>query len=626
MLIIENQLFETYGRFTRNMLISNGERVGRLKYYLPICFMQNWKLSELSLDHWGLTLLTLVPVLINFGIVAWVTLTLPQSKTNGSFSVFVFILGLWQLADGLIRLSTTEDAARHWSKISESIILFVTPLAILFGLRFAKWHKKMNPTILFLGSFLVPILLLVGILLNLDGYIILPSDRWNWIANPMPTPFMSFTYFWLTFAGIINLVLFWSIYFHHRRNKKDVLPSLILAIGFTIPILGGIACEVIGPLLFHENDIPLTACLATVFSFMAFMAISKYKILDYSPRHQWESIVKLTHEGILIVNNEDKIMYANDCFCQMVGYTMMELEGKIARKLFSDESDWSSMEKLLEDRNSNIASKYELQVKTKWGGKIWTLISGSPYLDPSGKIIGSIGIHTNITNLKAAEMSLRGKMDELNAFFYKASHDLKSPAASIKGLLSLHKIGLESNIDVVLEGIDKSVNKLLHTTDRLAQIATIKQRVLEKNEIDWQESLGSIIEELRLKNGVCPCEKTILKGERFTTDKYLLDLILRIGIVNAIEYLDKDKKKCMVNISILPMKSGAVIRITDNGPGIADELKAKLFTLFGKGTSTAGVGLGLYTLKAAVDTLGGNVTIESGKGGGASLVIFIPQE
>lgn len=587
--------------------------------------MHGWELFDLNFSNSGLVLLCLIPVLINLGILAFVIFALPKGATNSTFSAFVFILSMWQVADGFMKLSSSPVTALHWARISEAAILFVLPSAFLFGIRFVKWYKRISPPLLFCLLFLIPILLEFGIIAGMDGIGIIPSVNWNWIANPMSTGFMYAIYLWLSLCSVACIVLFWLIYFKTGKAEAHKAPSLLLAIGFSIPALGGICFEAIGPFLLHVDDIPVTAPLVTVFSLLAFLAITRYKLLDFSPRHQWEKIVDLTQEGILIVNNQDQVMYANDCFCQMMGYAFEEIAGKKGKELFLDGPDWGTIDKALVERQRGVSGKTEFRMRTKSGEKLWILLSGSPYTNSRGEVIGSIGLHTNITELKKAEERLEKKVHELNSFFYRASHDLKSPAVSIKGLVSLNFLSTEEEKTFISEGIELSLTRLLKTTERLSEIAIISQRKLEMTAIDWEQKIHRVIEEHCLKNGICVCQPLIQMKEAFYSDRFLIDMILKIALSNSIAFRDPNKEVCEIEVSVSPVKEGAVIRIKDNGSGIPKEIKDKIFTLFLKGSDKAGTGLGLYTLNAAVEKLGGEVSVSSTVGIGTEMSIFLPQ-
>jgi C4-dicarboxylate-specific signal transduction histidine kinase len=70
---------------------------------------------------------------------------------------------------------------------------------------------------------------------------------------------------------------------------------------------------------------------------------------------------------------------------------------------------------------------------------------------------------------------------------------------------------------------------------------------------------------------------------------------------------------------------GVVVRLSDNGPGIPDEIREEIFNPFVT-TKKTGVGLGLSIVSQIVDGHHGSIRVEKGPQGGASFVIFFPLE
>ncbi|MBI4945244.1 MAG: PAS domain-containing sensor histidine kinase [Bacteroidetes bacterium] len=239
----------------------------------------------------------------------------------------------------------------------------------------------------------------------MDKGIMVESKFWHWIANPTPTRDNLLLYGWIMICSSLILTLLWLFYVKAKKDELKKKQSLWIALGFTIPVIIGIAVEIIFPLVFGLNDIPIAAPLVTVFSITTLMALTKYKFLNFSPKYQWNQIAESMSEGILIVDNNDQIVYANQPFCKLSGYNFEEIKGKLAGELFLD--DAKQIKQLIEERKRKKTSQYEVSFKTKSEEKKWIIISGAPYFDKNGKVIGSIGIHTNITERKKIENRLR---------------------------------------------------------------------------------------------------------------------------------------------------------------------------------------------------------------------------
>ena len=106
-----------------------------------------------------------------------------------------------------------------------------------------------------------------------------------------------------------------------------------------------------------------------------------------------------------------------------------------------------------------------------------------------------------------------------------------------------------------------------------------------------------------------------------------LNLALRNLIHNAVRYSGESPR-----VTITLRREGAWhhLTVSDDGPGIARRLHAKVFECFYSGSTaaggdqSAGTGLGLYLVKRNVETLGGRVELESAEQQGATFTVILP--
>jgi len=275
---------------------------------------------DLDFSRSDVIILSLVPALINIGIYVYLVFNFNKTRTILFFSSFVLLIGLWQASEGFMRMSKNPEAAESWYRISLILLLAAMPFGIEFVLRLMKNAQKIKANFLSPILFVVPIVLFIFIQGGLEKHIIIPSESWYWIANPVPNLYTYLLLFWIAFNGLLMLLLLWLHYTNNKTNELIKKQVFLLLIGLAGPVIIGVTVEIFLPAIFKMNDIPITTPLVTVFSICALITISKYNIFDYSPKHQWESIIANLNDAILIVNNDDKVMYANDSFCQLLGY------------------------------------------------------------------------------------------------------------------------------------------------------------------------------------------------------------------------------------------------------------------------------------------------------------------
>lgn len=402
-------------------------------------------LFDLDFSRWEIILLSLIPSIINIFIFIYVSVKLPQNRTNFAFGSFVLLGALWQIGDGFVRLSISEATATEWYRVEMAFSLFVVPYGVLFTISTSAWYKKVSNGAIFLVQFLPSIVCLMLILTRQDQHNLEPSAHWFWVVKPEQTITNFVIYGWLCLNALMMLTLLWLGYLKATSAQRN--QSLLLAIGFTLPLVGGIIAEAVFPLLFNLDYIPILTPLITTFTIAAFLSL-KNNFLDYSPRHQWDQIVETMNEGILIVNSDGYIMYANKMFCEMLEVQFEDIKGYKGYDLFIEEEDQKLfVQEVLKERLLNKSSQYELLLKSKSGKKIWFIINGTPYKNRSGKIVGSIDMLTNIDSKKRADDRFKALVENVTDLISLSDKDgnvlYDSPAIQkITGYTSDEMLGL----------------------------------------------------------------------------------------------------------------------------------------------------------------------------------------
>jgi PAS domain S-box-containing protein len=177
----------------------------------------------------------------------------------------------------------------------------------------------------------------------------------------------------------------------------------------------------------------------------------KHEEILRNEKEKYSNIIANMNLGLVEVDQNDRITLANHSFCEISGYNLEELIGKKAANLFLTEESKQLIETKNELRTQGVTDSYEVQVKSQKGEKRHWLISGAPNYDINGKIIGSIGIHLDITEQKEQEERLyllsliaekninavvisdvEGKIEWSNSSFEKMSGYTKEELVGIK--------------------------------------------------------------------------------------------------------------------------------------------------------------------------------------------------
>ncbi|MBM2840656.1 MAG: hypothetical protein HW412_1184 [Bacteroidetes bacterium] len=152
--------------------------------------------------------------------------------------------------------------------------------------------------------------------------------------------------------------------------------------------------------------------------------ISERKRAEQALRESEQSyriLVERMNEGLLKVDEEDRIQFVNDAFCAIVGYARGELIGRVASEVFLSAEGAELISEKHALRRQGIADTYELRLTKKSGELIWARVSGAPVMDGVGNVVGSIGVHTDITMQKEADEELLRRYEMISAMQHLSS-------------------------------------------------------------------------------------------------------------------------------------------------------------------------------------------------------------
>lgn len=257
--------------------------------------------------------------------------------------------------------------------------------------------------------------------------------------------------------------------------------------------------------------------------------------------------------------------------------------------------------------------------------------SFSPLYNVQGVSTGILLVAKNISTLINARNQLQEKNEELSLFVYKASHDLKSPVSSMMGIMAL--INESQDIDelkMYMKMISECTVRLDTIIADLLVLGRITYGELEYEQVDIKPMIDDVLKSIEFIDGYKDIALNIVIDDSvksIITEKGLFQTILQNLIDNAIKYRRKGDEQSFINISVDSHEKGILIKIADNGIGIAEHQQANIFKMFYRATSASkGTGLGLYIVKTSVIKLGGNISFESTAGKGSSFKIYLPSQ
>lgn len=343
---------------------------------------------------------------------------------------------------------------------------------------------------------------------------------------------------------------------------------------------------------------------------------------------RFRSLVERLNDGLLYVDNDDKILFVNDQFVSMTGFSREELIGRIAWQVLLQGPALAAMKKRLETRQALANDNYEILITRKSGESRWFQNSSARMTDGNGHVIGSIGLLRDIHDQKTTAEALKSKMAELDTFVYKASHDLKAPLNSLQGLIGLAKSEAESpTMQQYLGMMERKTAKLHTLLMGLLEISVIKEGRFSPETFGLSTLLDVILEHFDYKanqKGIT-IQRDVPNDYMVTADPKIFESTLQNLIGNAVNYHRVEGEGRFVRIAAETRDGQQLIIVEDNGTGIPEEIQAKVFDMFYRGSNDAeGTGLGLYIVKNGIEKMGGTVRMFSAAGEGTRFEVWLP--
>jgi len=353
---------------------------------------------------------------------------------------------------------------------------------------------------------------------------------------------------------------------------------------------------------------------------------------------RYEDIIANMELGILEVDREECIVRAHPRFCEIVGYPESELIGKKASEVFLGASDDKGlMQERTRMRNEGKSGTYEVEIVTGTGEHKWLLISGVPRRNADGVVIGSMGIHQDITARKRAEVELVKSKEAAEAaqraereFLTRMSHEIRTPMNAILGMadllahtpLNAEQLNLLSSI----EGGGVVLKQLLDDVLDLAKLEFGKRSV-ERTRTRLDEILLRVTDVFRpslLNKGVAlDVDLDVSLKSPWMADAAAVTQVAMNAMGNAAKFTEAGRIALSARIETLkPDRHQLVVDVRDTGIGIAEADVGAVFDRFRQASNRevghGGSGLGLAIARELCLIHGGDATVQSQLGTGSA--------
>jgi signal transduction histidine kinase len=274
----------------------------------------------------------------------------------------------------------------------------------------------------------------------------------------------------------------------------------------------------------------------------------------------------------------------------------------------------------------------------------------TPIKDDDGKVNGAIGVSVDVTERKLAEQDVRmlnreleqlvaertaelkTAIDELEAFSYSVSHDLRAPLRHIDGFLGLLRKRSEAALDDqsqrYMETISSAAQRMGLLINDLLSFSRMGRGEMSKSQVDLGKLVREVVVELESETKGRAINWRIAELPLVTGDCAMLRVVLVNLLSNAFKFTQQ-RERAEIEIGSLPSQGDeAVVFVRDNGVGFNMHYADKLFGVFQRlhnSEKFEGTGIGLANVRRVISRHGGRTWAEGRIDEGATFYFTLPQ-
>jgi signal transduction histidine kinase/PAS domain-containing protein len=578
-------------------------------------------LPEMKFEPLWLTFLSLIPFVINLITLLYVALKGARNKLNFNFLLFLLVLCAWQLAESLGRTAALAETAVFFIKFSLYLMILIPVFGTMFILRLSGQTSVMNSPIFFIIYFVSPVIICAILVTESYEFLVSPSDFFIWKSTPVNTisTLVFFAYIVVTCTGMLGFI--WRAYLKADDYSNKFNQLTLMAWGFSIPVILGIVCEILLPVLTDSEAFPVNNISVLSFSLASIYAMFKTKLFRTVPKHEWKYLLDHVNDGILIINNNNVIRFANKKAARILECRNSNLKEYDLKVGFANSGiDIGNL-----SNYSGNGSSQEFDLTTFKNNSRRVKASFRSFVNRENANTESLIILTDLHHLRKAEQEAVLKSSQLSSFLYRTSHDLKNPVVCIEGLLNLYKEGSEEERAKCIDLIEISNNRIKTILHSMGEITRFNQHVTTLGEVSLNQLVQEIVSMLRAQNSPLSVISNFNSNITLHTDAVLIGFIFKELSMNAERFRRPLIKNPSIEIRHERTNTSDIITFTDNGIGIPQKFSGELFGIFFRGHEHSGTGMGLYSVKWICDKLGYTISHRrSSCGTNTQFVLTIP--
>ncbi|MDK1019950.1 MAG: PAS domain S-box protein, partial [Actinomycetota bacterium] len=365
-----------------------------------------------------------------------------------------------------------------------------------------------------------------------------------------------------------------------------------------------------------------------------------------------EVIVASSSDMLALLDKDYTYLAANSAYLKAFGMTRDQLVGSTASELFGEEYFNGVIRPHADRCLGGERVHFQKWLDLPVSGKVYMDVSYHPYVGADNEVRGFVVDARDITELEATRTKLRemnvalehlvearteqlvAANEELEAFAYSVSHDLKAPLRAIDGYSAMleegHGSSLPEDGQRLLGVVRSSAQQMARLIDDLLAFSRIGRVEMVISDVDMRELAQAVFSDL-LNVSKLEGDRTVdfNLGELPTVraDLALMRQVWANLLDNALKFTG-GREVARIEVDCQEEPDHWVFRVRDNGAGFDMEYVDKLFGVFQRlhyQEEFPGTGVGLATVQRVVQRHGGEVWAEGEVDRGATVFFRLPR-
>lgn len=345
--------------------------------------------------------------------------------------------------------------------------------------------------------------------------------------------------------------------------------------------------------------------------------------------------------GIRVRSLDGRLVYVNPAFCEMVGFPAEQLIGKkIPFPFWTEEAHACFVEHAPHMSSSKSLYGIETVYQHSSGRRIPVLIYESALLDEFGNQAGWMGSILDISERKRTEQMLRQHEDKIQTSARLATmgelasvmaHELNQPLTAISTYASGALNMMQKN-QIDLSQLQMPLQQMQTQSMRAAKIIrSVHDFVIKREPTRVRMTAAGLFRdvlpllELQAKSYMVALKINIQTDlPDVAVDAISIEQVILNLTRNALQAMQNfDRAEREIQIGAFRYGSALEVEITDNGPGIPEEVAARLFSPFFS-TKAEGMGMGLNICRTIIEFHGGQLNFRPNPKGGTIFSFTLP--